>query len=93
LIVVRDGAGAYDVLAKDIRTSFSVKGEGARVVKVDGSDDERFTLAVIYPRPVAELSQFTLDQNGRGTVIWASLKNVAALTLTKGSLFVAACSK
>ena len=94
LTVVRDATGAYDVIAKDVRTTFSAKGDGARVVKVNGSDHLRFTLVVVYPKPVTEIYQFSLDQRGRGTLIWASVKNrLGPIAVTKGTLFTAACSK
>src|SRR3954465_14824854 len=70
LTIVRDSAAAYDVIIKDAQTPFSAKGDGGRVFKVDGQDDQRFTLLIVYPHPVTEMYQFTLDEGGRGTVIW-----------------------
>jgi hypothetical protein len=94
ITVVRDAAGTYDIIVKDTMTAFSAKGDGARVVKVDGSDNLRFTLVVIYPLPVTEIYQFTLDPRGRGTLIWAGVKNGAPPAgITKGTLFTATCSK
>src|SRR3954470_24563566 len=51
LSILRDAAGAYDVLIKDTQTSFSAKGDGAKVFKVDGNDDERSHLSwcIHYP--------------------------------------------
>jgi hypothetical protein len=66
LTVMRDATGAYDIISKDTMTTFSARGDGAQVVKVNGSDDLRFTLVVVYPKPVTELYQFTLDRSGRG---------------------------
>jgi hypothetical protein len=92
--VLRNAKGDYDIIAKDAQTTFSARGDGARVVKVNGSDDLRFTLVVVYPNPVTEIYQFSLDQWGRGTLIWASVKNrVGPLAITKGTLFTATCSK
>jgi hypothetical protein len=94
LTVLRDRAGGYDVISKDVNTTFSAKGDGAQVVKVNGSEDLRFTLVVVYPNPVTEIYQFSLDQRGRGTLIWAAVKNrVGPLAITKGTLFTATCSK
>jgi hypothetical protein len=94
LTVLRDATGAYDVITKDRRTTFSARDDGAQVVKVNGSDDLRFALVVVYPLPVSEIYQFSLDQRGRGTLIWAAVKNRAGpLAVTKGTLFTAACSK
>jgi hypothetical protein len=94
--VMRDATGAYDIIAKDTMTTFSARGDGAQVVKINGSDDLRFTLVVVYPKPVTELYQFTLDRSGRGTLIWAAVKNqlqVGPIGMTKGTLFTATCSK
>jgi len=93
LTILRDAAGQYDLVIKDAGSSFSAKGDGAKVFKVDGDDDQRFTLVVVYPLPVTEMYQFTLDQSGRGTVIWAAVKNGLLARVTKGSLFTATCSK
>jgi hypothetical protein len=94
LTVLRDTTGNYDVIAKDVRTTFSAQGDGAQVVKVNGSDHLRFTLVVVYPKPVTEIFQFSLDQRGRGTLIWASVKNrVGPIGVTKGTLFTSTCSK
>jgi hypothetical protein len=49
ITVIRDSAGAYDVILKDTMTTFSARGDGAQVVKVDGSDHHRFTLVAVYP--------------------------------------------
>jgi hypothetical protein len=73
--------------------AFSAKGDGAKVFKVDGDDDQRFTLVVVYPLPVTEMYQFTVDPSGRGTVIWAGVKNGLLGKITKGTLFTATCSK
>jgi hypothetical protein len=94
LTFTRDATGAYDVIIKDALTTFSAKADGAQVVKVHGSDDQAFTLVAVYPLTVTEVYQLTLDQGGRGTLIWASLKNrVPPLGVTKGSVFNATCSK
>jgi hypothetical protein len=96
LTVMREATGAYDIISKDTMTTFSARGDGAQVVKVNGSDDLRFTLVVVYPKPVTELYQFTLDQRGRGTLIWAAVKNQlqsGPIGMTKGTLFTATCSK
>jgi hypothetical protein len=91
---VRDAQDKYDVVIKDAMTTFSANGDGAKVVRVDGSDDRAFTLLVAYPHPITELYQLTLDQYGRGTLIWASVKNRSPpLGITKGTLFTATCSK
>ena len=96
LTVMRDATGAFDIISKDTMTTFSARGDGAQVVKVNGSDDLRFTLVVVYPKPVTELYQFTLDRSGRGTLIWAAVKNqlqFGPIGMTKGTLFTATCSK
>jgi hypothetical protein len=93
LTVLRDTAGQYDVVIKSVGNSFTAKGDGAQVFRVDGNYDQRFTLVVVYPLPVTELYQFTLDQSGRGTVIWAAVKNGLLGKITKGTLFTATCSK
>src|SRR5215207_5347698 len=48
LTIVRDSAGAYDVIIKDALTTVSAKGDGAKVFKVDGEDDQLFTLIVVH---------------------------------------------
>jgi hypothetical protein len=96
LTVLRDASGGYDIISRDIRTTFSAKGDGAQVVKVNGANHLRFTLVVVYPNPVTEIYQFSLDQRGRGTLIWAAVKNgllVGPIGVTKGTLFTATCSK
>jgi hypothetical protein len=92
--VIRNATGDYGVITKDVQTTFSARGAGAKVVKVSGSDDLRFTLVVVYPNPITEIYQFSLDQRGRGTVLWAAVKNrVGLAAVTKGTLFTATCSK
>jgi hypothetical protein len=91
---LRDSTGNYDVVVKDAMTTFSAKGDGARVIKVGGADDRAFTLLVAYPHPITELYQLTLDSRGRGTLIWAGVKNRAPpLGVTRGTLFTATCAK
>ncbi len=50
----------------DAQTTFSAKVDGGRVFKVDGQDDQRFTLLIVYPHPVTVMYQFTLDEGGAG---------------------------
>jgi hypothetical protein len=91
LTVVRDAAGTYDIIAMDVIATFSARGDGARVVKLDGADDFRFTLLVVYPQALTEVYQFNLDQRGRGTLSWASVRDQTdPIGVTKGT---ATCSK
>lgn len=91
LTVLRDATGAYDIIVKTVGETRSAKGNGAHVAKVHGSDSLRFTLVVVSSSDLTDTYQFTLDQMGRGTVIWSSLKNTSGFT--KGFLFTATCSK
>ena len=93
--VVRDSNGEYDINYRDVLTSGSVRADGAKVFKVNGSDDERFTLVAVYPQRVIDVYQFTLNANGQGGLIWSSFKNRAgALTpVILGTLLVARCTK
>jgi len=85
--------GEHVIVVKDAATTFSAKGDGAEVVRVNGSDNLRFTLVAVYPLAVTEVYQFVLDQRGRGTLIWASVKNQVGFTgVTRGTLFTATCS-
>jgi hypothetical protein len=94
ITILRDSTEGYDIISKDVRTTFSAKGDGAKVVKVNGSDHLRFTLVVVYPNPVTEIYQFSLDQRGRGTLVWAAVKNrFGPIGVTKGTLLTATCSK
>jgi hypothetical protein len=45
---------------------------------------------VVYPQHVTEMYQLTLNENGRGTLIWSNVKNRAGpLGITRGFVFTA----
>src|SRR5687767_1663570 len=46
---MRDAFGGYDIIIKDAATTFSAKQDGARVVKIDNSEDPSLTLVAAYP--------------------------------------------
>jgi hypothetical protein len=91
---MRYPSGDYDVVVKSVGNTFSARGDGARVVKVHGVDDNVSTFVVVYPLHTTEVYQLTLNGSGRGTLIWTSLKNrVAPLGVTRGAVFSAACDR
>lgn len=94
LTFMRYPSGDYDVLVKSAGNTFSARGDGAKVVKVHGDDDNIATFVVVYPLHTTEVYQLTLNRSGNGTVIWSNLKNrVAPLGITRGAVFSAACSR
>jgi hypothetical protein len=92
LTFIQNKPNEYDIIIKDAITSFSVRGDGATVVKVQGSDNAVMTLVAIYPLHVTEVYQLTLDAAGRGTLIWAVMKNrTPLLGITSGATFISEC--
>jgi hypothetical protein len=91
---MRYPSGDYDVVMKNAANAFSARGDGARVVKVHGEDDNVATFVVVYPLHTTEVYQLTLNRSGRGTLIWSSLKNrIAPAGVTRGALFSATCAR
>ena len=91
---MRYPSGDYNIVVKSVGYTFSARGDGARVVKVHGVDDNVATFVVVYPQHVTEVHQLTLNENGRGTLIWSNVKNRAGpLGITRGAVFVATCDR
>ncbi len=94
LTFFRYPSGEYDVIFKDVLQTRSARESGAQVVRVLGHSDTVATFIVVYPIQVAEMYQLTLDDGGRGTLIWSSFKNRSApLGITRGAVFVSDCSR
>lgn len=84
----------YDIVMKSKFNEFSAVGDGATVIRIHGTDDNVSTFIVIYPLHATEVYQLTLNASGRGTLIWSNLKNrFAPMGITRGSVFIAECSK
>jgi hypothetical protein len=91
---LRYPAGEYDLVVKSVGYTFSARGDGAAVVKVHGVNDNVATFVVVYPQDVTEVYQLTLNENGRGTLIWSNLKvRAGSLGITRGALFTASCNR
>ena len=47
-----------------------------------------------YPQHVTEVYQLTLNENGRGTLIWSNIKNRSGpLGITRGAVFTTTCNR
>ena len=59
-----------------------------------GVNDNVATFVVVYPQNVTEVYQLTLNENGRGTLIWSNIKNRAgSLGITRGAVFTTTCNR
>ena len=85
--VTRNGT-RYDLIIKDAIATFSAMADGAEITKLEGYDDNDFTLALAYPLGQVDIYRFHLDANGRGVMLWAMLKNQT----DRASLFAAKCA-
>jgi hypothetical protein len=87
--VTRHGS-RYDLIIKDATGAlFSALADGAKITKLDGDNDQEFTLALAYPLGQVEVYRFQLDAIGGGIMLFAMLKNGAVAA----SLFAARCAR
>lgn len=85
--------GDFDIVIVDSAGTFTAREDGAKVsvVKQDGG---YITLLAVYPLKVVEIFQLLLDTNGKGQLIWSSIKNIDEQNnFIRGSMFVAECNK
>ena len=91
---MRYPSGDYDLVIKSAITTITARGDGGKVVKVHGVDDNVATFVVVYPLATTEVYQLTLNAFGHGTLTWAVLKNRAgSLGITRGSVYTATCDR
>jgi hypothetical protein len=91
---MRYPSGDYDLVIKSAITTITARGDGGKVVKMHGVDDNVATFVVVYPLATTEVYQLTLNAFGQGTLIWAVLKNRAGSSgITRGSVYTATCGR
>ena len=84
----------YDVLFRDPFGMRSVRSERGTVVRVEGYNNREITLVVVYPLGSVETYQLTIDQSGRGQLLWTNLKHFGLVDGKPiGGFYVADCSK
>lgn len=87
----RSADGLYDIGIKDAVASFAARVDGASVL-ADTAPGSGLMLVARYPLGTVETYALTLDGQGTGTLIMASMKN-RIVGAAKGSLFTAECRR
>ena len=91
LQLVRDG-DAFDIIVTDAAGTKSLRADGFQVLNVpQPKPDFVAVLSIHRTTGVVEHFLFQLDGQGRGTVVWGSIKGSGA-TLQKSSLLKATCN-
>jgi hypothetical protein len=95
LVFSRDNAGRPEIRIRDTKGTVNLRQDGAKLTITHHSRDfSYFIVTAVYQRAQVDTFQVTFLPNGKGRLVWSSMRShVPPDDETGGSLLVADCSR
>lgn len=95
LMFTRDRAGRPDILIRDAARSVNLARDGARLTVTHAARDfNYFIITAVYQQAQVDTFQVTFLPNGRGKLVWTSVRShLPPRDETRSTFLVAECSR